>query len=199
MQGKVIHLAIKTCVECGEDFEFPSGLEKGYATCSAECTSARRQRPQQQYTCQECGKVFNPKYRRAVNMGAKFCGNDCRMAALQRSPRPFKDRGEGWLDDQGHVILKIWEGDEPRIIKRARLVVESMMGRRLTRTEVVHHINLSPADDRPENLWLCRNQAEHMRIHAFTQHLLRTGLLNLVGNSGLSPSIDDDLPNVGIV
>jgi hypothetical protein len=47
-----------------------------------------------------------------------------------------------------------------------RLAMEAHLGRYLTDEEVVHHRNRCKADNRIENLQLCANQAEHLRIHA---------------------------------
>lgn len=185
-------MAVKQCVVCSEDFEMRASDAEQYSTCSKECTSANRRLPACEKKCAECGTHFVSKSKGAAGRAAQFCSNPCRLAALQRIPRPFKDKGEGWLDDEGHVILVVWDGDNRREVKRARLVMESIVERRLTRTEVVHHINISPADDRPENLWLCRDQSEHMRLHAFTERLLETGLLNLAGDvSHLAESTEE--------
>jgi len=46
-------------------------------------------------------------------------------------------------------------------IKRARLVMEEIIGRYLRHKEVVHHINGIKDDDRPENLRLFKNHSEH--------------------------------------
>lgn len=47
---------------------------------------------------------------------------------------------------------------------RSRVVMEEHLGRRLLSTEVVHHINRDPSDDRLENLQVV-SHAEHKRIH----------------------------------
>lgn len=46
-----------------------------------------------------------------------------------------------------------------------RFVMEQVIGRYLTPKEVVHHKNEIPTDNSPENLVLCKNQTEHIKIH----------------------------------
>jgi hypothetical protein len=48
-------------------------------------------------------------------------------------------------------------------IMEHRLIVAQMMGRHLTRTEVVHHRNHDPQDNRPENLELFPDNGTHKR------------------------------------
>jgi len=46
-----------------------------------------------------------------------------------------------------------------------REIMEISLGRKLTPTEIVHHINGDHNDNRIENLQLCANQQEHSCIH----------------------------------
>ncbi len=67
--------------------------------------------------------------------------------------------------------LAVYAPDHPRAKSRPYvyehiLVAEETIGRFLTRTEVVHHVDGDKANNDPGNLVVCANQAEHMRIHA---------------------------------
>lgn len=51
-----------------------------------------------------------------------------------------------------------------------RLVMEEKLGRHLLRSEVVHHINGDPEDNRPENLHVFSTNAEHLQ-HELSGHI----------------------------
>jgi hypothetical protein len=51
-----------------------------------------------------------------------------------------------------------------------RLVMEKIIGRYLTKSEVVHHINGIKIDNRKENLMLCKNNIEHRKLHKKINH-----------------------------
>lgn len=58
-------------------------------------------------------------------------------------------------------------------VKRARLIMEQIIGRYLTPKEIMHHINGIKTDDRPENLRLINNRSEHSKIHSKLRTLAR--------------------------
>lgn len=48
---------------------------------------------------------------------------------------------------------------------KARYVAEQCLQRKLTKEEIVHHINEDPSDDRPENLYVFATKSQHTRQH----------------------------------
>lgn len=57
-----------------------------------------------------------------------------------------------------------------RILKHVA-IFEEKLGRPLTETERVHHINMNKRDNRFENLHLCRDSKEHRKVHWQMQRL----------------------------
>ena len=71
-------------------------------------------------------------------------------------------------DKDGYIL--VWKPDHPfhnndNYVREHRLVMEQHLGRYLTRTEEVHHVNGIKDDNRIENLKLY-TKAEHARLHS---------------------------------
>lgn len=67
----------------------------------------------------------------------------------------------------GYVVIysPLHPNHKQNYVKRANLVMEGIIGRYLVGDEMVHHKNRNRQDDRPNNLQLCANKSEHMKIH----------------------------------
>lgn len=75
-------------------------------------------------------------------------------------------RGGRVVDEDGYVLLKC--PDHPQAtaagyVREHRLVMEQILGRYLTATEVVHHKNKNKADNHPDNLELFDTNGNHLR------------------------------------
>lgn len=72
-----------------------------------------------------------------------------------------KWKGGLTIGERGYILINI----EGKRVRRCRYVMELHLGRKLTRKEVVHHINEIRDDDTIENLQLFATQAEHVAFH----------------------------------
>lgn len=92
----------------------------------------------------------------------------------RRSPRGPDHKwwkGGLWKHHSGYVYINCPghpRADKDGYVKRSCLVMEKTIGRYLRPGEVVHHINGTKDDDRPENLMLFSDDAEHQRHHVKT-------------------------------
>jgi len=66
-----------------------------------------------------------------------------------------------YIDENGY--RRFW--DSGKLV--SHWVAEQSLGRPLKKHEVVHHKNRNKLDNSWDNLWVCKNQAEHDRIHEF--------------------------------
>lgn len=121
-------------------------------------------------TCRNCGQEFLVKVAPVtVRRGhGWYCSKSCGATAVKRGKPSRNWRGGKTTTSSGHVI--VYQPDHPdarvggRVLEH-RLVMERILGRRLHRGEVVHHINGDPADNRPENLLRLDSQSAHLSIH----------------------------------
>lgn len=167
LRERRIVLAVKVCRVCGGQFECPQALSDRYLTCSPACESENRHTATTTtFKCEECGQAFDlpSNATRRGKRPVRFCSNPCRMAALQRIPRPRKGQGSGTMDAKGYRNINVVGNDGVvRVgVKEHRWVMEQYLGRPLTDVEVVHHINHDRADNRIENLELFSTHAEHI-------------------------------------
>ena len=104
--------------------------------------------------CFACGKkafVTQSQLNRGKGL---YCSHSC-------ASKGNKSRWTGGVIRRNNRVW-VWTGGT--YTQRSRLVVQEFLGRKLTRLDLVHHINHNPDDDRIENLYLT-HRGEHARIH----------------------------------
>ena len=130
-----------TCTTCGKIVKRrPSEIKSsktGKFFCSTKCFATWRDN-RIKCVCPVCGKPFVIGKKYFAKYTNNFCSSSC-YGISQRTYTPNKE---------GYITYKI-NGNGCR---EHRVVMEAYIGRKLTDSEVVHHINGNPADNRIENL-----------------------------------------------
>lgn len=107
--------------------------------------------------CSYCGKRFKRlrwKHTQFLRRKLKkpFCSQKCRC-----------EYGANWKGGKyrlktGYIVINKRKNN--RIFEH-RLVMEKHLGRKLTTSECIHHINGDTTDNRIENLVLCKSHGKH--------------------------------------
>lgn len=135
-------------------------------------TCTQRMTPSQTRNCEVCAQPFRVRPsddRKADQRGhrrRRFCSTACQHSTYIGEGNP-KWRGGTHAVGDGYV--RQHAPDHPHAVDgyvlQHRLVMEQKLGRLLTPDEVVHHVNHIRDDNRPENLALMADLAEHQTHH----------------------------------
>lgn len=114
--------------------------------------------------CETCGKVL-ARFPSLVHK-RNFCSKDCYSIAKNGSGNPHWKNGRR-VKSQGYI--RIYKPDHIRADKEGCvlehiLVMEERLRRSIQKGEIVHHINGTKSDNRPENLIVYPSISEHYRL-----------------------------------
>ncbi len=157
----------KNCEICGSQFERMTNISKAAwdkrRFCSRGCFGkhqGERQRTLPDRKCDACGVEYRPHH-----FGSKYCTPEC---AKDRFVERHGVKHQSWKGGRHthvsgyqmvyvpreHPLASVLPLRADRYILEHRLVMAEHMGRPLTRSETVHHINGDRSDNRIENLQL---------------------------------------------
>lgn len=167
---------IKECMHCSITFNARKSIQK---YCSKICSyeSSKRGKIKQ---CKICAKDFYCLKAKESRGWGLYCSRKCRGVDMvgdknilyslpkERMPGFGKNMEDnpnwkgGIAEQKGYK--KVYIGGQ-RYEMEHRRIVEQRIGRKLTSEEVVHHIDGNKSNNNTDNLMLCANQSEHMKIH----------------------------------
>jgi len=112
--------------------------------------------------CEACGKTIKPppSAKAHLSYGAKrrFCSQRCHGLASQREQHP--NWKGGLILSKGYKLVRVGNHYE----FEHRVVMERVLGVKLTPNLHVHHIDGDPLNNDPKNLVVLTN-AEHQKLH----------------------------------
>lgn len=124
--------------------------------------------------CSVCGKGLWSLLR----SGRPKWSKHQKCSGLAGDKHPNWKGGRHYHSHDGHI--RVYAPRHPRAnngrVYEHIVVMESAIGRFLTKTERVHHINGVPDDNAPSNLFLCRDESHHRAVH----HSLQEAAFELV-------------------
>ena len=150
------------CDFCGKKiFRYPSVIKK-HNFCSRECLST--------YGNKEKNPEGYLQLKDYTNMGKHLSElnkklNPTRMTPETRAKLRKARLGTG----EGKTYTKIYGKHEHRVL------AEKMLGRKLHKGEVVHHIDGDKRNNVPENLMVLSSQKEHSELHVRDRRFWRGG------------------------
>lgn len=135
------------CDWCGKDIikRDRHGNRNKHHYCSVECSYAAKVK-KINVTCNWCGKQFNKKLFDVSRNQHNFCDRGCYLDYIN-----FEKAGAKNQRVSGKVLY--------------RQIVEHKLGRPLTTSDEVHHIDGNHYNNDSSNL-LVTSRSEHMKIHA---------------------------------
>lgn len=148
----------RVCFQCGQIFYVENWRKQNF--CSQQCgIDSHKGKTYEERNCKNCGKIFRVE----AWMKQRFCSFQCgvdynrgksRLIRLKCSNKKKKYYPERRLKDGRRMTLH-------------RYLMEEKMGRRLKRSESVHHVDMDKQNNNSDcsNYYLYLNESEHIKGH----------------------------------
>jgi HNH endonuclease len=132
---------LKACAICGTKLQL-----NARTYCSKQCTIVGRRKGSEK-PCEQCGVSM---WVEPYNSAKRFCSVQCKNEGIK-----LKGPGAKVMRQDGYVQVYYPahpDANSQGTILEHRLVAEQKYGRRILKSEHVHHLNHVRDDNRPENL-----------------------------------------------
>lgn len=127
-----------------------------------------RKKPWYSINCEKCGKTFEvPEYRA---FSARYCSTNCCLRDNPPNQKTIKRnygvkhhrwKGGKTIRKDGYVLVSI----KGKRYFEHRYVMEKHLGRKLKRSETVHHVDGDRSNNRLKNLELLTRSEHTMKYH----------------------------------
>ena len=156
------------CEVCGVEF-LPRDSTTRY--CSYKC-SGIGSRKDNFISCDNCGEDIN-RLPCMVNTHNNFCNKECHIE-YQRQNSPSGENHHNWKNGVCHSggYKLLTQGDGSYKLEH-RIIMENLLGRKLSSNEIIHHIDHNKLNNDITNLQIMSRE-EHSRLH--TKHRWDSGV-----------------------
>lgn len=151
---------LRVCNCCNKEFNLsPSSIKnKASLFCSKNC-SDNSQKRRVTRICSVCKCEFDVTESKAKQAACIYCSKSCEAIGKLGVGSPQYKGGS--MASNGSI--KVSKGNHE--ILAHRIIVESIIGRRLDASEVIIHLNGKNDDNRPENLFICPTVGTMVKYH----------------------------------
>lgn len=160
-----------SCLMCKKEMSIPKSWYPNKKYCSIKCKSLK---PKQRkyFNCINCGKedyysIYQEKYYKRIGI---FCTRQCKYIYYKNNHEYTPNYKNGKTTTGKYIKLSKFN------IQEHRYVMENIIGRKLTKKEVVHHIDGNGFNNNKENLILM-TKIEHHKLHYKTRKIDAKGRL----------------------